>query len=172
MKVILYMATSINGLITQGKDDSNWVSKSDWLEFDKLMKQCGIMVMGKRTFEIFGDDFPCEGAINVVMTSNQKLLNQETPTNVIFTNRSPKEIIKMAKDLGFDNLMLIGGMTLNTSFLKDNLVDEIWLSVHPLFIGDGLGVMDKLPLFRKLKKLKIKELDDDLLQIRYKVIKQ
>ena len=171
MKVILYMATSINGLITQGRDDSDWVAKSDWNEFDKLMKSCGIMVMGRRTYEIFGDDFPCEGAVNVVMTSNKKLLKQKTPDNVIFTDKSPQEVIKMVGEKGFDNLMLIGGMALNTSFLKDNLVDEIWLSVHPLLIGKGLGVMDRLPLFRKLKKLGIKELDEDLIQLRYEVIK-
>jgi len=171
MKIILYMATSINGLITQGKDDSDWVAKSDWKEFDKLMRNCGIMVMGRRTYEIFGDDFPCKGAVNVVMTSNKKLLSQKTADNVVFTNKSPQEVIKMAEKKEFKKMMLIGGMTLNTSFLKDNLVDEIWLSVHPLLIGDGLRVMDKFDCFRKLIKLGVKELGEDLVQIRYKVNK-
>ncbi len=62
MKVILYMATSVNGLITKGKDDSDWVAETDWNEFDSLMRDCGFMVMGRKTYEIFGGDFPCEGS--------------------------------------------------------------------------------------------------------------
>jgi len=34
MKVILHMAISVNGYITRGEDDSDWVSKEDWKEFD------------------------------------------------------------------------------------------------------------------------------------------
>lgn len=53
MKVILYMAVSINGCITNGKDDSDWVSQVDWEEFDKLKRSCGIMAMGSHTFKQF-----------------------------------------------------------------------------------------------------------------------
>ncbi|PIS09613.1 hypothetical protein COT75_00210 [Candidatus Beckwithbacteria bacterium CG10_big_fil_rev_8_21_14_0_10_34_10] len=171
MKVILYMATSINGLITKGQDDSDWVTETDWKEFDALIRDCGIMVMGRKTYEIFGDDFPCKGAINIVMTSNKKLLNQKTPSNVIFTNKTPKEVIVMAGNKGLKKLMLIGGMTLNTSFLKENLVNEIWLSIHPFLIGNGLRVMDKFDCFKRLKRIGIKELGEGLIQIRYRVNK-
>ncbi len=171
MKVILYMAISINGLITKGKDDSDWVTETDWKEFDKLMRDCGIMVMGRRTYEIFGDDFPCEGAVNVVMTSNSKLLNQKTPEEVIFTDKSPKEVIKMAEEMGFKKLMLIGGMKLNTSFFEEDLIDEVWLSIHPLLIGNGKVMMEKFDYFKKLKLLGVKELDEELVQLRYEVVK-
>lgn len=166
------MATSINGLITKGKDDSDWVTETDWKEFDKLTRDCGIMVMGRRTYEIFGDDFPCEGAVNVVMTSRRELLSQEAPDNVIFTDKSPKEVVKMAGEKGFKKLMLIGGMKLNTSFFKEDLIDEIWLSVHPLLIGEGKTVIGKIVDYdKKLKLLSVKKLDEDLVQLRYKVVK-
>jgi len=171
MKIILYVAISINGLITKGKDDSDWVTETDWKEFDRLMKDCGIMVMGKRTYEIFGDDFPCEGAVNVVMTSRSGLLNKKTPEDVIFTDKSPKEVVKMAEEKGFKKLMLIGGMKLITSFFKKDLVDEIWLSIHPLLIGNGKTIMEKIDYDKKLKLLGVKELDEDLVQLRYKVVK-
>lgn len=50
------MATSINGYITKGSDDSDWVSEIDWKEFDKLKRESGFMVMGSHTFEQFADD--------------------------------------------------------------------------------------------------------------------
>ena len=168
MNVILYMATSINGLITSGQDDSDWVSETDWAEFDALMKNCGIMVMGRKTYEIFGEDFTCEGAVNVVMTSNKKLTEGNNQDDVVFTNKSPKDVLEMAKDMGFENIMLIGGEKLNTSFIKENLVDEVWISVHPVLIGSGLGLMGELEYFHNLKRTNVKELENGLLQIRYR----
>lgn len=164
------MATSINGLITKGEDDSDWVSETDWKEFDRLMHDCGIMVMGRRTYEIFGDDFPCKGAINVVMTSNHKLLNQETPDDVIFTDDSPKQVLETAKKMGFNKLMLIGGMKLNTSFFEEDLIDEIWLSVHPLLIGEGKMIMEEINYERELKLLGVKKLAEGLVQLRYELL--
>jgi dihydrofolate reductase len=165
------MAISVNGKITQGKDDSAWVSNVDWNEFDKLMKDCGVMVMGKRTYEIFGEDFPCEGALNIVMTSNKDLLKQKAPNNALFTNKTPTEVTKLAEEKGYKKLMLIGGEMLNTSFLKENLVDEIWLSMHPLYIGKGLEISQEFECFKNLTLLGIKELEQGLVQLKYKVNK-
>jgi len=149
MKVILYIAISINGYITQGKDDSEWVSKVDWEQFDKLKRESGVMVMGRRTYEQFGDDFPQDGALNVVMTHQQELLDKKVD-GAMFTDKTPQEVINMAEEQKFKQIMLIGGMKLVTSFMKENLVDEIWLSVHPILIGEGLTIMDKFETFKSL----------------------
>jgi dihydrofolate reductase len=171
MKVILYMATSVNGYITIGEDDSDWVAETDWNEFYSLMKQCGIMVMGKRTYEIFGDDFPVEGAVNIVMTHDLDLLKKSS-SNAIFTNKSPEEVIALAQEKGFSQLMLIGGMTLNSAFIKNGLVDEIRLSVHPLFIGQGKSLIQPTSdFFKQLSLLGVKQLGEDLVQLRYSVNK-
>lgn len=170
MNVILYMAISVNGHITQGEDDSDWVSPTDWAEFDKLKRECKVMIMGGRTLEQFAEDFPQEGALNVVMTHNPELLKNETP-NALYSDQSPTEILKTLEAKGFTQVMLIGGMTLNTSFMKENLIDEIWLSVHPLFIGRGKTITQELEVFKTLEFIESKELAEGLIQLRYKVKK-
>lgn len=170
MKVILYMATSINGRITVGASDSDWVA--DWKEFEKMFLHCGNILMGKNTYKIWGDEFPDNRVLNVVMTSDQKLLKQKTADNVIFTNKSPQQVIKLIAAKGHKQIMLIGGEKLNTSFLKANLIDEIWLDIHPLIIGKGLEVFANIKKYiKKLKRLGVKKLNEDLVQIRYKIIK-
>jgi dihydrofolate reductase len=168
MKVILYMAVSVNGYITHGKDDSDWVSKEDWKEFDKLKRESGVMVMGKNTFQQFQDDFPQDGALNIVMTHDKNLLEKKI-NNVFFTDKTPKELVAWVVNQGFNQLMIIGGMTLNTSFVKENLIDEVWLSVHPIFIGQGKTVVEKFDTFKKLTFLGFKELSEGLVQLRYKI---
>src|SRR5689334_11805472 len=97
MKVILYMATSINGYITKGEDDSDWVSEVDWEEFNALKNESGIIVMGSRTYQQFEDDFPQEGALNVVMTHNPALLSKQVE-GALFTDKTPSEVIQMAQE--------------------------------------------------------------------------
>jgi len=169
MKVILYMAISVNGYITNGDDDSDWVSDVDWHQFDQILRESKIMVMGKRTYEYFGDDFPCEGALNVVMTHDTELLKKEATKKALFTDKSPQELISYCQDQGYSQLMLIGGQTLNTSFLQENLIDEVWLSVHPIFIGKGKRVVEETPFFKDLVFQESKILDEGLVQLRYKL---
>lgn len=162
------MAISVNGHITSGDENSDWVSKNDWEEFDKLKRECRVMTMGENTYVQFKDDFPQEGALNIVMTHDKNLLERKI-NNVLFTDKTPKELIEWVSEQGFKQLMVIGGMTLNTSFIKENLIDELWLSVHPIFIGNGKTIVDKIDCFKNLTLLGLKELNDGLVQLRYKV---
>ncbi len=171
MKVVLYMATSVNGNITSGKEDSDWVDKNDWKYFNKVTKSSKVMVMGSGTFKQFADDFPQKQALNVVVTSKKELLDKQIKS-AIFTNKSPKEVIKLVSSMGYKQMALIGGEKLTTSFLAENLINEIYIDVHPCLIGEGKRLFTNIPkMFRKLKLLGVNKLGSDLVLLHYKVIK-
>jgi len=170
MTVQLYMATSIDGFVAKSNDDTNWVSNTDWDNFRSFIKEAGVIVMGRKTYEVSGDDFPYENALNVVMTSNKTLLSKQQE-RVLFTDKKPAEVVKLAKEKGFSKLLIIGGGKLNASFLKAGLIDEIILSVHPLVLGQGIKLFDGKETDVKLKPFSIKQLDEGLIQVRYKVVK-
>ena len=138
------------------------IPDTDWGEFYRLEKECGVMVMGRRTYKIWGNDFPCKEVVNVVMTSKQHLIEQKTPNNVVFTNKSPKGVIQIIKRKGFTKLFLIGGMKLNTSFFQENLIDEVYLSVHPLLFGMGKTLLNEIDYEKSLRLLDAKKLSKDL----------
>jgi riboflavin biosynthesis pyrimidine reductase len=102
------------------------------------------------------------------MTHDSELLKKDIP-GALFTDKIPAEVLNLVEKKGFSEVMLIGGMQLDTSFIKENLVDEIWLSIHPLLIGDGLAIIDKLDCFKNLTFLGLKQLDEGLVQLRYKL---
>lgn len=171
MKVTLYMATSVNGNITTGDSDSDWVDKVDWKYFYKITKESKVMVMGSETYKQFENDFPQKQALNVVLTKKKNLINQKIE-GAIFTDKTPKEVIKMIEKMGYKQICFIGGETLNTSIIKENLVDEIYVDVHPLLIGEGKKLFGGIKgLFKKLKLLEVKKLDKGLVLLKYKVIK-
>lgn len=168
MKLTLYMAISIDGLITRGENDSDWVSETDWNELDSFMQSNDAVIMGKHTMEQFGEDFPIEGPTNIVLTHDKTLHRQDG--NLIITEGTPTDIIQLASSKGWNNLLLIGGENLNSQFAKSNLIDEIILSVHPLAIGNGLSILGRDPLNLKLEPISTKIINNELIQIIYKVV--
>lgn len=46
MKLTVYMAISVDGLITKGDSDSDWVSDSDWDQFYSYVKDSDAVIMG------------------------------------------------------------------------------------------------------------------------------
>ena len=82
---------------------------------------------------MFGKDFPQPNCLNVVITTDKNLLGKSLD-GALFTDKSPKEIVEMATIKGFRKLFLVGGEKINSSFLKDNLIDQIWTNIHPLLL--------------------------------------
>lgn len=172
MKVILYLATSVNGHITVGEDGTDWVTPQTIKDFGKLNKESGIVVMGKRTFEMFGEDFPQKDCLNVVMTKDPALLIKQMD-GALFTDKSPEEIINFAKEKGFKQLFLVGGTKTNDAFLKTNLIDEVWINIHPIIIGYGKYLFneDSNISIKNLELYKSEQFEGGQIVLRYKVLR-
>lgn len=145
MKLVLYVATSINGYIAKTNGDSEWVSDTDSKIFDQRTKEFGVIIVGRKSFEMYPDLYPVKDVINVVLSSKPK-----TSKNIIFTNSPPDQVLKMISQRGFDRALLIGGAKTIAYFAKDNLIDEIFFSVHPLLFSPGIPIIDQLSYFNKL----------------------
>lgn len=172
MKVIQYLATSINGHVTVGDGGTDWVTSQTINDFDKLNKECGVVVMGKTTYESFGSDFPQKDCLNIVLTTDKELLNKQID-GALFTNKSPKEVIQIAEEKGFTKIFLVGGMKTNTSFLSDNIIDEIWINIHPLIIGHGKYLFDEIEEISTadLELLESEKFEGNQMRLKYKIKK-
>lgn len=168
MRTILYMATCITGKITSGSDDTSWVELSDVERMDTLMTECGVMIMGKGTYESFGDDLPIGKALLVVMTHSQDLLSKNQD-GLIYTAASPKEVLTMLEEKGFRNVMIAGGENLNSAFMQESLINEIRIIIKPLVIGQGKSLINT-PNDLKLKLISCTPLKNDSIELAYEVI--
>lgn len=113
MKVILYMATTANGYIAKENGDTSFVSDASWKSWDKMSREAGNLITGRKTFEVDIAEslFPYPDRLNVVMTS-QKIENK-WGEKAIFTDQSPREVLKMLEDKGYQTAFVGGGGTLN-----------------------------------------------------------
>jgi len=163
------MAISIDGLITKGKNDSDWVSKTDWNQFYSYIQSNDAVIMGRKTMDAFGKDCPIADTFNIVLSNNKKL--HKSGNNLAIMSATPKKVVEFAKSKSLNNLLLIGGSETNKQFLKAKLIDEIVLSAHPLIIGNGLHLFDDDPLDVPLELIDTKTINNELVQLKYKVVK-
>lgn len=129
---IIYAVDANNGLSKNGTIP--WKSKKDMTFF--MNKTIGnIVIMGKNTFFSIPIQYrPLKSRLNIVLTSNPQLYNNEP--NVIFTNNNNiyqniinnKEIYyKKYSELKIDfNIFIIGGKTIYEQFIP--LCNKIWVT--------------------------------------------
>lgn len=170
MKTTLLMAMTVNGFVAGPNDDTEWVKDIDAL-YKKTVSYRNA-IMGRRTYEecVKYNAFPYKGALNIVMTQDKRL-HAQTSDDVIFTGATPREVLEIIEQKGFDHALVIGGGHINGSFLKEGLIDEIILDIHPLVIANGIKIFEGDFAYTNLEFVDITKLSDELLQVTYKVRK-
>jgi dihydrofolate reductase len=170
MKVVLLMAMTVDGLIAKNADHpANWTSKADKKIFVEETKKAGVIIMGEKTYNTIGRPLP--GRLNIVLTRKPDK-NKNIPDSLEFTSEQPREILsRLENTKRFDTVILGGGATANGMFLKDNLIDELLLTVEPKLFGSGLPLFRGVETDLDLKLTDVKKIDDDVIQLRYRLNK-
>lgn len=169
IKVILYMAISVNGMVAKLDDDTSWTSEEDWKSFNSVGKKVGNIIMGRRTFEIMREDnqFPVEDLFNVVVTHQD--VKNEWGEKALFTPNSPEWILTKLEEMGFKEAFIGGGGGINSLFLKSGLVDEIYLDVEPVVFGKGIPLFAPEEFEYQLELLDSRKLNNNTIQLHYRV---
>ena len=151
MSNIVYIATSLDGYIAGPDGNLDWleyvpVPEGDDLGFAAFMARIDAVIMGRVTFETLigfgvGWHYPAPG---IILSSTLNSAPKEFAGKVEFANGSPAEIVRLAKQKGFDNLYIDGGKTIQR-FLQADLIDELIITEIPILLGGGdrlFGTLD------------------------------
>ena len=135
MKVLLYMAVSIDGIaaLDSKRGIQEYGSKEDHKFFINASKKCDAVIMGKNTAFCKIDGVP-----NIILTHSAP-----TDNNRIYLCGAAQEIYDKVQTLGFKKVALLGGPATNLNFLRAGLVDEIFLTVEPVTIGQGIHFLNE-----------------------------
>ena len=97
-------------------------------------------LLGRKTFEIFAGYWPEHADMWPGINDGTKFVLSRTMEksdwkNTVFL-KSVADIVKLTHSEGPD-LQVHGSGTLVQALLKNDLVDELWLKIHPLMLGEG-----------------------------------
>ncbi len=174
MKVTLFMAMSLNSIIARNNGDEDFLSHDNWNSFSKLVNVYRNFIVGRKTYETVKkwnenynfDDFD-KDIKKVVVSTNPNYKLKEGYT--LATN--PKEALKILGNYGFNKALVTGGSGLNSSFAKNNLIDEIILNIEPVIVGKGIPLFSPNNFELDLNLISIKKMPNGILQLHYEVIK-
>lgn len=139
MKTILIFVASLDGKVTRWGDPfvRKWSSKEDQEYFRMIWKDSRLIVMGSSTYNAHRIK-PSVSHHFIVMTSEPaKYKELEVPGQLEFSAKSPAQLSVKLDEQGYKNMLLVGGPHIATSFLKEQLVDELWLTIEPRLFGTG-----------------------------------
>jgi len=115
---------------------------------EKLMKPADLL-LGRKTFEIWENYWPehvdywtsINDVTKYVMSGTRKKSDWK---NSVFFN-SLEDLEKLKNSNGSD-IQVWGSSELIQLLLKNDLVDELWLMIHPLTLGEGKKLFDDGPI--------------------------
>ena len=119
------MSMTVNGYIAKEDDATSFVSPQEWRQFATMVKKVGNLIIGRRTYEVMlkEDEFKKLGKIVVVIVSSHNLVIANPQHHIV---SSPQQALQLLKTKGFKTALLGGGAKLNTAFLQEKMVDEIY----------------------------------------------
>jgi dihydrofolate reductase len=164
------MHTSLDGFTTNSKGKIDWI-KIDEEMFDyagKRANEADTALYGRGTFEIMESYWPTAAeqpdatkhdiehsawynSVHKVIAS--KLLKGADFNNVtIISKNLPAEIRKLKNEKGKE-IIMFGSPTLARTLMEENLIDDYWIFVNPILLGQGIPLFKDLSHEIKLKLL-------------------
>lgn len=167
MKTFIIAAITADGFV--GTDahhlSTTWSTAADKQFFVQKTKEAGAAVFGRTTFDTFNRKLSDRRTI--VLTTRPESI---TVKGVETTSESPADLIARLDREGQQTLAICGGANVYAQFLQQDLVDEIFLNVHPVLFGKGVPLL-KDAVYRKLELLETKDIGDQTVLLHYRVLR-
>ncbi len=168
-KLILYIAMSLDGYIAKPNDDLSFLSIVEKVGEDYGYKNFSdsidTVILGRRTYDwvTANHQFPHEDKETYIITHTHRPAFGKT----VFYTGNPAELVTNLKQRQGKHIFCDGGAEIVTLFLKENLFDELIISVIPIIVGSGIRLFKKgIPELR-LNLNSVKNFDTGLVQLHY-----
>jgi dihydrofolate reductase len=138
-KVVLGLGVSLDLYIARPNGDIDFLVHPKDYSMGPFLASVDTAIMGRKTLEaglrLSGGKLPKTTMKMYVMSRTQAPGERH---GAIFTNEAPKKLVARLRKAARKDIWMMGGGELAREFLKDDLIDEIYLGVSPVLIGEGI----------------------------------
>ncbi len=148
---IYYLAVSLDGFLAREDEGVEWLANymeplGTPYDYEPFYKTVSAVVMGRKTYEkvlSFGE-YAYQGKPGLVLSENSDFKVEEVGVEKVSANWKEKFASLKASTEG--RIWLVGGGEVANIFVRENLLDEIVLTIIPETIGVGIPWLGKTPL--------------------------
>lgn len=147
----VFIARSLDGYIADrdgGLDWLNTVPNPDHLDlgYENFLEGVDAIILGRTTFEVvcsFDMEWPYKIPVFVLSRTLSSVPDTLKDKAEVVNGPLP-DILKQLHKKGFFRLYIDGGATIQ-SFLKEDLIDELIITIIPIMLGGGIPLFGELP---------------------------
>ncbi|RBQ11419.1 dihydrofolate reductase family protein [Pedobacter miscanthi] len=169
-KLILGLAITLDGYIEGPKGEYDWCFTDQDYGLNEFFKRIDASFIGRKSYKMMqqhhGEPVPGMPALKEYVFS--KTLTSVKEGAELISGDSTAEARKIKNQPGKD-IWLFGGASLSDSLMKAGLVDELWLSIHPILLGSGKQLFNGSEQRTKLKLLESKIYETGLVSVHYQI---
>lgn len=171
-KLILGLAVSLDGYIEGANGEFDWCFTDQDYGLNEFFTRIDAVFFGRKSYEIaqqYADSNT--GGLMPGMPAVTEYIFSTTMTSVkenavLVSENSMDEARRIKAEPGKD-IWLYGGASLTDALMKEGLVDELWLSVHPILLGSGKKLFREQDKRTPLTLLESKTYETGLVSLRY-----
>ena len=162
-KLVVFMHVTLDGFVAGPNGEMDWINIGDEI-FDYAGRQtdsADTAMYGKNTFLMMNGYWPTaanqpNASKHDIQHSNwynqvekvvlSKTLNEKDYPEIKVIRNNPETEINKLKQKPGKNILIFGSADAVHSLMSLNLIDDYWLMINPVIIGQGI------PLFKGIKK--------------------
>jgi dihydrofolate reductase len=167
-KVVLGLGISLDGYIARPDGSVDFLFMPKDYSMGPFFATLDTALMGRKTYEVSlkmgGGDF--EGSAMKSFVFSHSLPPGERE-GVTFVDESPKNFLNKLRKRPGKSIWLMGGGELARDFLKDDLVDELYIGIVPVLIGEGIPLFPSGFPQREFSLLENKTYSKGLIALKY-----
>ena len=182
-KLVLFMHTSLDGFVAGTKGEMDWIHVEEEL-FDyasNRINESDLALYGRVTYQMMEAYWPTAAdkpnatrhdiehsawynKVQKVVLS--KTMNGTTVKNTkIISGNLAKEVNQLKNAIGSE-IIIFGSPGAAHSLMAENLIDEFWVFVNPIVLGQGIPLFKNPPSI-KLKLISCKAMDSGVVCMHY-----
>jgi len=184
-KLVFFMHTSLDGFVAGLQGELDWIHVDEEI-FDfvaTMTDQADTALYGRVTYEMMQGYWPNAG--NQPDASKHDIAHSawyNKVSKVVLSKTIPENGLENTQVIGNQladninriktrdgkNILIFGSPTASHSLLQEGLVDEFWLFVNPVLLGQGIPLFKGVPKTTKLKLIESKKFSCGVIALHYK----
>lgn len=147
----VFIATSLDGYIADKNGEIDWLHtipnpENIDMGYSKFTEQIDALLMGRKTFETvcgFDIDWPYQKPV-FVLSNTLEEIPEKFKDNAQLVKGTLTDVLEEVNQSGYYRLYIDGGATIQ-SFLKEDLIDEMVITIIPIMLGSGTPLFSEFP---------------------------
>jgi dihydrofolate reductase len=176
-KIILNLAVSLDGFIEGPNGEYDWCILDPEMDFQKFLDSVDAVFYGRKSYELFGNQDPETFGSDFERDTYRRIaekkkyvfsatLESVPEGDVLVKGDIKREVDRIRNEEGAD-IWLFGGASLVEAFIREGLIDEYQLALHPVALGVGKPLFTNLQERLNLRLLGVREFASGVVMLRY-----